>query len=73
MARVIRGRLIPVPNTERKFGSADHYQAVWVEDEDGSNECCLLFTDREIQVAKQRAEENKEDLTHKSWLTDATD
>lgn len=73
MPRVKRGRLIKVDNTERKFGSAAQYNAVWVEDCDDTNERCLLFTDDEISKAEQRAMNNIEDLTEKSLLTDLTD
>lgn len=73
MPRVKRGRLIKVDNTERKFGSAAYYNAVWVEYFDGTNERCLLFTDDEISNAEQRAINNIEDLTEKSLLTDLLD
>jgi hypothetical protein len=73
MARVKQGRIIQVDNTDRKFGSASSYKAVWVEDSNGKNERCLLFTDLEIEVAQKRANENIEDLTKKSFLTDLVD
>ena len=47
--KVKQGRLIRVQNTERTFGSADVYIAVQVENADGSDERCLLFTEKEIQ------------------------
>ena len=71
--KVKQGRLIRVENTERTFGSADVYIAVQVEDADGSNERCLLFTEKEIQAAQERADKNKEDLTTKSFITDMLD
>lgn len=71
--RVKKGRLIRVQNTERTFGSADVYIAVQVENADGSNERCLLFTEKEIQAAQERADKNKEDLTNRSFLTDLLD
>lgn len=71
--KVKQGRLIRVQNTERTFGSADVYIAVQVEDADGSNERCLLFTEKEIQAAQERADKNKEDLTTKSFITDMLD
>lgn len=71
--RVKQGRLIRVENTERTFGSADVYIAVQVEDADGSNERCLLFTEKELEVAQERADKNKEDLTTKSFLTNVLD
>lgn len=71
--KVKQGRLIRVQNTERTFGSADVYIAVQVENADGSNERCLLFTEKEIQAAQERADKNKEDLTTKSFITDMLD
>lgn len=71
--RVKQGRLIRVQNTDRTFGSADVYIAVQVEDADGSNERCLLFTEKELAVAQERADKNKEDLTTKSFITNLID
>jgi hypothetical protein len=71
--KVKQGRLIRVQNTERTFGSADVYVAVQVEDANGSNERCLLFTEKEIQAAQERADKNKEDLTNRSFFTDLLD
>lgn len=71
--KVKQGRLIRVENTERTFGSSDVYIAVQVEDADGNNERCLLFTEKEIQAAQERADKNKEDLTIKSFLTNVLD
>lgn len=71
--RVKQGRLIRVENTERTFGSSDVYIAVQVEDADGSNERCLLFTEKELAVAQDRADKNKEDLTTKSFITNLID
>jgi hypothetical protein len=71
--KVKQGRLIRVQNTDRTFGSADVYIAVQVENADGSNERCLLFTEKEIQSAQERADKNKEDLTNRSFLTDLLD
>lgn len=71
--RVKQGRLIRVNNTDRTFGSADVYVALHVEDADGKNERCLLFTENEIKIAQERADKNKEDLTTKSFVTDFLD
>lgn len=71
--KVKQGRLIRVQNTERTFGSADVYVAVQVENADGSDERCLLFTEKEIQSAQERADKNKEDLTNRSFITDLLD
>jgi hypothetical protein len=72
-ARIKKGRLIRVQNTERTFGSADVYIAVQVENADGSNERCLLFTEKELEAAQERADKNKEDLTNRSFITDLLD
>jgi hypothetical protein len=73
--RVKSGRLIRVWNDERKkfSNAAPEYVSVWVEDADGKNERCLLFTQHEIQVAEERAKKNQEDLTSKSLFTDFLD
>lgn len=73
--KVKMGRLIMVENTKRsKFSNAKRkYLSIQVEDADGSNERCLLFTENEIKLAEYRASKNIEDLTDKSWFTDLTD
>lgn len=73
--RVAPGRLIRVKNTKKpKFSNAkNEYLAIFVEDADGKNERCLLFTERELKVAEYRASRNKEDLTKKSLLQDMLD
>lgn len=61
-APVTMGKLIHVENTgEKKFNEAEVYVAVWVENADGSNKRCILFTDGEIQRAEKRAAKNPED------------
>jgi hypothetical protein len=73
--RVKSGRLIKVWNTEKKkfSNAAPKYVSIWVEDADGTNERCLLFTEQQIAVAEKRAERNKEDLTEKSFFTNLID
>jgi hypothetical protein len=71
--KVVKGRLIEVNNKDRKFGSALSYIAMQVEDSDGTNERCLLFTDAEIAKAEERAKRNPEDLTEKGFFTDLFD
>jgi hypothetical protein len=73
MNKIVKGRLIQVENTERKFGSAHSYIAVQVEDENGSNERCILFTQDEINKAQKRADKNPEDLTKKGFITSLFD
>ena len=69
------GRLIQVWNDQRpKFSNAKKvYWALWVEDANGKNERCLLFTDKEIKRAEYRASRNEEDLTKKNLLVDILD
>jgi len=73
--KIVAGRLIHVKNTFKpKFSNAkNEYIAVWVEDANGKNERCLLFTERELKVAEQRTKNNPEDLTKKGKLTDLLD
>lgn len=71
--KIRAGRLQMVENKDRKFGSALEYFALWVEDSNGKNERCLLFTEKEIKAAEKRAAKNPEDLTKKGWLTDLLD
>ncbi len=73
--KVKAGRLIKVWNTQkRKFSNASpKYVSVWVEDADGSNERCLLFTEKQIESAEKRAKANQEDLTTKSFFTNLVD
>jgi hypothetical protein len=71
--KVVKGRLIPVDNTNRIFGSAESYIAIQVEDADGGRERCILFTDAEIAKAEERAKRNPEDLTEKGFFTNLLD
>lgn len=71
MRRTKRGLIQEVDNKERNLGSAIKYLAVWVER--NGVEFCLLFTEHEINVAKERSEKNEEDIPKKSFLTDLTD
>jgi hypothetical protein len=68
MKAAVKGRMIPVDNTNRAFGSALSYVAIQVENQDGREEQCLLFTQAEIDNAKKRAARNPEDLTKKGFF-----
>jgi hypothetical protein len=72
---VVMGRLIRVKNTgKQKFSNEkSEYISIQVEDADGKNERCLLFTERELKIADNRAKKNPEDLTHKSRIRDLLD
>lgn len=62
-----------VKNKKRRFGSALYYYPAILEDEHG-NEVPLLFTKHDLEVAKNRASTNLEDIPKKdksgflSWL-----
>jgi hypothetical protein len=73
--KVKAGRLIKVWNSEKKkfSNAAASYVSVWVEDADGKNERCLLFTEKELKRAEERATKNAEDLTNKSFFTNFLD
>jgi hypothetical protein len=71
--KVKAGRLIRVWNTQKKRNENKGYVSIWVEDADGKNERCLLFTEREIERADLRASKNIEDLTKKGFITDIID
>ena len=71
--KVKAGNLIPVLNKQTEHLKEDRcWVVVWVEDVEGE-EFCLLFTERDIQKAKARAQENPEDIPKKSFLTDLLD
>jgi len=72
---ITNGRIIRVWNTMKKtFSNANKmYYAIWVEDSNGKNERCVLFTENEIKRAEYRASKNKEDLTKKSLLANMFD
>jgi len=73
--KIKAGRLIKVWNTEKKkFSNAKPwYISVWVEDADGGNERCLLFTENEIKSAEKRSNANQEDFTSKGFFTNIID
>jgi len=67
------GRLIKVANQNKHFLANPTYVSVWVEDANGDNERCLLFTDRELAAAERRAAKNPEDCPKKGLLQDLLD
>lgn len=61
---MIKGKLYAserVRNTHRKFGSAADWTAAYLIEEDGIA-VPLLLSDDQIEVARQRAEANPEDV-----------
>jgi len=71
--KVKAGRIILVENKNRHFAAKEYYSSIWVEDEDGSNERCLLFTERELNIAERRAARNVEDIPKKKAITNFFD
>ena len=72
MASAKNGNILLVENKDKKFGAADEYYAVWVENTKGK-EFPLLFTERELNIAIDRAEKNPEDIPKKGFFTDLFD
>ena len=71
----VKGRLYLVPNTLRKkFSNANmQYYAIWVEDDNGENDRCVLFTENQIKRAEVRAAKNPEDVPDKNFIIDLVD
>ena len=67
------GRIIRVKNSKQHRMASPVYHSVWVEDADGENERCLLFTARELAVAEARAAKNPEDIPEKGMIQDMLD
>ena len=70
---IVKGRLIKVKNLKKHHKANSEYISIQVENFDGNNERCLLFTENEIKRAEERAKKNPEDLTEKNWLIDLID
>jgi len=68
--RVVNGRLIRVFESKRpKFTHVSkEWDAVQVEDVNGHNSRCLLFTAGEIAEAQKRAANNVEELTKEGFI-----
>jgi hypothetical protein len=73
MATVKAGRIIPVSNKDAHHRAAASYNCIWVEDQDGTNERCLLITQRELHRIERRSQKNLEDWTDKRLFTDLFD
>ena len=73
MSKAKMGRIYRRANTERIFGSADYYNIVRVENEDGGDEEVLFFTDDELVEARERAAKNDEDGIKPGILRDLFD
>ena len=73
MLKIRAGRLIRVRNIGKKPAANQEYYAVWVENENGKNERCILLTDFELSRAEDRAKKNPEDLPEKSLFMDIID
>lgn len=46
--KIVMGQMVRVANLQKKFNENEQYIAIQVEDEDGNNERCLLFTEIEL-------------------------
>lgn len=60
------GEIIPVQNKNKKFGANLHYHAVHVCIE--GKVVPLLLSHGELEIAKDRAERNMEDIPKLSWF-----
>lgn len=60
-----------VNNTDRRFGSASMYYVAYLHRPKGIQP--VMFTDKEIDKAKSRADSNREDLPvpNRSWLRES--
>lgn len=66
------GDLQKVENQKKYPSAALEYNHIRVQLEDG-REIHLLFTDKEVARADERAKKNPEDLPKTSWLRDILD
>ena len=55
------GEMVLVENTVRKFGSANDYWVIYIEEPDGEV-VPLMLTPREYTLARERAAKNPEDM-----------
>lgn len=56
-----------VHNSERTFGSAQSYVVAEFVKDNGEREP-LLLTDDQLDVARERAKRNKEDIPKPAWI-----
>lgn len=71
--KIKAGRIERIQNTDSQLNESTHYNRIWVEDADGSNERPLFLTDNELGAISERTQKNKEDWGKKGWLTDIID
>ena len=55
------GEMVPVENTVRRFGSANDYWVIYIEEPDG-DVVPLMLTWNEFKKLRDRAEKNPEDM-----------
>ena len=72
MPKAKQGKIITVANTQRKFGANSEYYAIWIENAK-KQEKCLLFTEHELNRARDRADKNPEDIPKKGFFADLVD
>jgi len=70
---VKEGHIIKVYNKNRpKFSNAKRsYYCIWVQKDD--KEFPIMLTERELNIAIDRAKKNPEDIPQKSFITDILD
>jgi hypothetical protein len=61
------GRLVTVKNKDRRFGSSQDYQSVWLIDQCGDS-VIAMFTENELINALTRATDNPEDVPTKPLI-----
>lgn len=66
------GDIQVVENKDKHFAANSEYFHIRVQKEDGE-EISLLFTERELSVAKERARKNPEDLPKVGFFRDLFD
>ncbi len=72
--KVVAGRLITVPNEDREWGgSPQHWQRVWIDNENGKGERPWYLTPSEVEKLDARAAMNPEDAGKKDPLSDLLD
>lgn len=71
MKKTRLGRLVKIKNLKRNNFSTEkeHYVAVLVKNEDGTDAKCLLFTEAELHKAEFRAIRNPEDNIERSYYS----
>jgi len=70
---IVRGRLIPVWNKNRRYKAENTYYYALLVEGINSGLKCLLFTEAELTKVEYRANRNKEDIVKKGFIADLLD